>query len=144
MTPPARLHGPLRLEEVLDANGKTAMRGGRPVWRLLEPLEFRLFGLNSAYRLTVPAGFETDLASVPWFVRGIIPASGPWQRAAIVHDWLYATKGTFFHEHYPCRRARLCSDYAFFVAMQAADVPNVICYLMWKAVRLFGWTGWGR
>lgn len=38
--------------------------------------------------VTVPAGFVTDLTTVPAFARGLLAPDGPWVEAAIVHDWL--------------------------------------------------------
>lgn len=38
--------------------------------------------------LVVPAGEETDFASVPRWLQGIMPATGTWTRAAVVHDML--------------------------------------------------------
>ena len=37
---------------------------------------------------TVPAGFVTDLASVPRCLTWLVPIAGVHDRAAIVHDWL--------------------------------------------------------
>lgn len=39
----------------------------------------------------VPAGFETDFASIPRFFWRIWPPWGPWTPAAIMHDRLYTT-----------------------------------------------------
>ena len=39
--------------------------------------------------VVVPRGFVSDLASVPWLFRRAFPRFGPWNAAAIVHDWLY-------------------------------------------------------
>lgn len=38
--------------------------------------------------ITVPAGYTTDFASVPFFARFIIPQAGHSARAAVLHDWL--------------------------------------------------------
>jgi hypothetical protein len=39
--------------------------------------------------VTAQTGFVTDLASVPWFARWIVPVStGKNRKAAIIHDWL--------------------------------------------------------
>lgn len=44
---------------------------------------------GAVHRITVPAGFLTDLASVPAFARMLVGRVGPHLEAAIVHDWLY-------------------------------------------------------
>jgi len=48
---------------------------------------------ESGEKVTVPAHFETDLASVPFWIRPIVSQSGNWNRAAILHDYLYERKG---------------------------------------------------
>jgi hypothetical protein len=52
-------------------------------WTLTAPLVYA----GRAEEWVVPAGFESDFASVPVPVRWLIPADGPWTAAAIVHDW---------------------------------------------------------
>lgn len=151
----ARLHGSLQVEEVTDAQGRTVMREGRAVWRLLEPLIWCIGGYNGAVAFTVPAGFVTDLASVPLLARWAIPASGPWQRAAVIHDWLYVSGGVgpqmlvgLLGATEPEPRApkltRTECDAIFLDAMAAAEVNIITRYAMWAAVRCFGCTGWGK
>lgn len=43
--------------------------------------------------IIVPAGAETDLASIPAFARSIVSTTGKYNKAAVVHDWLYRTQG---------------------------------------------------
>jgi len=43
--------------------------------------------------LIVPAGFSTDMASVPRPLTGVIQRTGCWNRAAIFHDWCYYWRG---------------------------------------------------
>jgi len=38
--------------------------------------------------LTVPAGFSTDLGSVPRWMTWLVPIQGVWDRATIIHDYL--------------------------------------------------------
>lgn len=38
--------------------------------------------------VSVPVGFKTDFASVPWFFRRIIPATGKYNEATVIHDYL--------------------------------------------------------
>ena len=42
--------------------------------------------------ITVPTGFISDLASIPWFVGFILAKLGKHQRAAVLHDWLYRNR----------------------------------------------------
>ena len=44
--------------------------------------------------ITAPKGCVTDLASIPRPCWILLPPDGPWVKAAIIHDYLYATQGT--------------------------------------------------
>ncbi len=49
-----------------------------------------LYKINrTGQMITVPAGFVTDFASVPWYARWRISVLGKHSIAAIVHDYLY-------------------------------------------------------
>lgn len=43
-------------------------------------------------KIKIPAGFETDLASVPRILWSWIPPTGKYLRAAVVHDYLYCVQ----------------------------------------------------
>jgi len=94
-------------------------------WKLLAPMVY--CGRNQ--KVTVPVGFETDFASVPRPVQWLVPVSGRYTRAAIVHDWL-CTEGL---------RANVMSahdvDGVFRRIMREAGVPLVRRWLMWTGVR---------
>ena len=53
-------------------------------WLLQRPLVYA--GLRD--RWTIPAGFRTDLASVPRLLTWLVPKAGKHNRAAVVHDYL--------------------------------------------------------
>jgi len=59
--------------------------GERP-FRVRESVRYRSIVLDRV--IHVPAGYRTDLASVPWFFRRIIPQSGRYNNAALIHDYL--------------------------------------------------------
>ena len=73
-------------------------------------------------------GFVTDFASVPRLLWSVFPPHGKWAKAAIVHDYLYAT----------AKLSRSESDKIFLEAMCVLEVPKVKRILMYLAVRLFG------
>ena len=87
-TAPARITEAFAVREVPGR-----VQGGRQCVELLEPLEYRVGGDDSAQIIVVPAGFVTDFASVPFGVRNLFPALGPWGRPAIIHDFLYRVRG---------------------------------------------------
>ena len=56
-------------------------------FELLEPMVYQ----GARDRFEIPAGFVvTDLNSIPWFAQWLFSKVGPWYRASLVHDWLYA------------------------------------------------------
>lgn len=63
----------------------------------------------SHWRITIPADFITDFASVPRFFWRFLPPTGRYTRAAVVHDFLYRTPGL-------CTRAQ--ADAVLYEAMK--------------------------
>jgi hypothetical protein len=99
-------------------------------WMLDAPLEYHPG--DSAPAVVVPAGFVHDFASVPAPVTPLVPKYGPYNRAAIVHDFLYWAQ--------PC--TRLQSDNIFLIAMIEAGVGPLRRWGIFKGVRLGGWPSW--
>lgn len=71
----ARFTGPLVIEEI-----------GHERWIVREAFRFVSGEGNS---ILVPAGFETDLASVPSVFQSAIGKIGYWSQPAVTHDLLY-------------------------------------------------------
>lgn len=95
-------------------------------WRLGKPLSY---SSEVARRvITVPAGFETDLASVPRLPVVYWLCGGRANKPAVVHDFLY-TKGALLRD---------VADAVFLEAMGVVGVPIVYRRLMWAGVRLGG------
>jgi hypothetical protein len=143
---PARITGAFAVREVPGLS-----RGGRCCVELLEPLEYRVGHADADEAIVVPAGFLTDFASIPRGLWNLFPPMGPWSRAAIVHDFLYATKGTGAWQgrrwiNRIGRYRRPEADAIFHEAMGVVD-PAVNRWargLMYAAVRIGGAGGWGR
>jgi hypothetical protein len=95
-------------------------------WRLSKPLPY-LSGVANRV-ITVPAGFRTDLASVPRLPVVYWLCGGRANKPAVVHDFLY-TEGLV---------VRKVADAVFLEAMQAVGVPLAYRLLMWAGVRLGG------
>lgn len=95
---------------------------------LLDPLftEVEVDGVHNV--ITVPMGFNTDLASVPRALWGWIPPHGRYLRAAVVHDYLY----------YVSDRPRKEADEIFHALMVHMGVSKLRAGLMYYAVRIFG------
>jgi len=68
--------GPLKAQEVENCDS---------MWQLTEPLIY----VGATQTFVVPAGFTTDLGSVPWWATWLVPRDGKGRRAYVLHDWLY-------------------------------------------------------
>lgn len=104
---------------------QVAREGGR--WRLLGRLRYESALLKRT--VAVPAGFDTDFASVPrlpfmfWFLGARVYAP------AVIHDFLYRTA---------CE-SRADADAVFYEAMDAArEVGPIARWIMWAGVRVGG------
>lgn len=86
-------------------------------------------------RFRVPQSYITDFASIPWLVRGLIPAFGRHAKAAVVHDWLYAVGE-------PDMRAR--ADRVFLHALRELKVAWFKRLILYTAVRLGGGGGYNK
>ena len=101
-------------------------------WMLQAPLTYRPG--NAQAFVVVPTGFVHDFASVPGLATPFVPAHGPYNRAAIVHDFLYWA--------HPC--SRLQADNLFLISMIEAGVSPVRRWGIYAAVRLGGWAAWSN
>ncbi len=116
--------------EVLDEFGYTGRppdgRDARgPVWS------------PAAVEHVVPAGFVTDLASVPALLWGVIASYGRQTLPAVLHDVLYDAArraGTMRTG----RRLRREADVLFRATLRENGAGPVRQWLMWAAVRTFG------
>ena len=59
------------------------------VWRVVDSFRFYSGSEGSNLFIEVPAGFETDLASIPGLVRWLVPKVGKDAQGAVVHDEAY-------------------------------------------------------
>lgn len=86
----------------------------------------------------VPRGMETDLASVPPFLWGVIASYGRQTLPALLHDMLCLSAA---QEHQPAayrRRVRREADRLFRHTLHASGSGLLRRWLMWAAVRLGG------
>lgn len=92
---------------------------------------------RSAVEHVVPAGFVTDLASVPELLWGVIASYGRQTLPAVLHDQLYATAARA--DTLPrARRLRWDADVLFRSTLRESGAGPVRQWLMWAAVRTFG------
>lgn len=101
-------------------------------WVLTEPLDY----LGRTDRWVVPAGFETDFASVPRIFWTLIPRHGRYTKAAVIHDFLYLAQ--------PGGITRKDADGVFRRIMREEGVSWVKRWTMYSAVRAGGFFAWRR
>lgn len=98
-------------------------------WILLEPLVY--YSELLGRKVTVPAGFVTDFASVPrlpfiyWFAGNTAKAP------AVLHDWFYRTNTEDI--------TRATADALLAEAMEAQGYWKLRSWLMWAGVRIGGY-----
>lgn len=93
--------------------------------------------LSNGKVVTIPAGFETDFASIPRLFWVIYPAQWkPYRDASLVHDYLYMTPDTGV--------TRAFADYEFRVRLIRSGAWLSTAWLFWAMVRIFGSTNWKK
>lgn len=101
-------------------------------WRLVNPFSFYYtIGDYKQFTIIVPADFITDFASTPKLFYPIFPPIGIYNKATIIHDYLYSK----LSQHQFNRK--LC-DKILLQAMEVLGVPKYKRLLMFWAVRIFG------
>ncbi|EDV0418050.1 DUF1353 domain-containing protein [Salmonella enterica subsp. enterica] len=96
-------------------------------WRVYKPFAFYLSDDESDV-IEVPAGFITDLATIPHIFWILLPPDGKYAKAAIIHDYMYAT----------ALRTKKEADKIFLDGMTVLGVPRWKRTIMYYAVRIFG------
>ena len=93
-------------------------------WKLVEPLTYQ----GNTDEFVVPAGAETDFASVPGAFQWLIQRSGRYAKAAVLHDYLWRHIDE-------TGISRSDADGIFRRVMAELNVPFLRRWLMWAAVR---------
>ena len=112
----------------------------KKLWRLEQDYSYR----DGDYAITVPSGFEFDLASVPRFIWWLI---GPFDlsiAAPLVHDFLYRFRGAPPQGSIDPRRTytRSQADLLFRTIMKEEGVWWWRRAAAYRAVRWFGGAAW--
>lgn len=115
--------GPLRLE-LRSINGRD--------FALLRPIAYTADGYAEPF--VVPAHletFRTDMASVPWVFTWLVPRSGRFLPAAVLHDAL-VQPGAYTGPEI----SRPEADRLFRIAMRGLGTGTIRTWLMWAAVSM--------
>ena len=91
-------------------------------WILVAPLKYK--GNDELFE--VPVKSKTNFASVPAIFQWLIPRTGRYTRAAVLHDYLWRTHQVSLAD----------ADGIFRRAMAELRVPFLRRWLMWAAVRV--------
>jgi hypothetical protein len=119
-----RLTTPLRVE----------LRNGKK-WRLSE--RFIVYTEQAAEEkvwIEVEEGFETDFASIPKIFIPFLEWKDKFNKAAVVHDWLYHTK----------QFDRKTTDKIFLELQLVLGINKYKAYLFYFMVRAIGWLYWRK
>ena len=99
--------------------------GVKNCWQIVEPLVWN----DGKNEITVPAGFICNGASVPAVFTFVLPKAGArYDRAACLHDFLYATR---MFDRKKC-------DEIFYEAMKFDKVAKWKAWAIFAGVRVFG------
>ena len=106
-------------------------------WRLTSEFDFASDTLERIIR--VPVDFVTDFASIPRVLWNVLPPTGTYGKAAVIHDMLY--------QHPECLTptvTRMQADGTLLEAMIALHTDWLTALLIYAGVRLGGWVPWAR
>ncbi len=118
-----------------------ARKSAGRTWVVVEPFTYVVGDYEtSTETITVPKGFETDLASIPRAFWSIAPPDDSYAQAAVLNDWLCWTRGwSSVVLRGPCQfySVRRTSD-VFNEAMGVLGVAPWKRAIMFRAVLMFG------
>ncbi len=101
-------------------------------WKLVEPFKYVVGDIDALFEIRVPAGFVTDFASIPRLFWFILPPTGPYGKASVIHDLCY--RGHLFN--------RAISDAIFLEAMGVLKVSWWKKWVVYLGVRIGGRGAW--
>lgn len=109
--------------------------GDNRTWIVVTPLEYQIG--DTADKIVVPAGFVTDLASIPsafWGPPLLLTPAGQYSRASIIHDYLYWTQ--------KCTRDQ--ADRLLVIAMKESQVSTFDELTIYDGVHVGGESAWNN
>lgn len=102
----------------------------RKPFKLIDRFSYYTELIDGVEQIDVEAGYRTDFASIPRIFHRILPPTGRYGKAAVIHDWLCDV------------RPKLCSHIVaanvFDEAMAVLGVPWITRKVMVRAVKWFG------
>lgn len=114
-------------------------------WEVRQPFEFCLGAPDGPERIIIPVGFITDFASIPRLLWPVLPPTGRYGKAAVIHDWLYQKR---IIEIPGLPGFRLCdraeADHILLEGMQVLGVGWWTRSTVYSGVRSGGWHSWNQ
>ncbi len=114
-------------------------------WRLFRRFTYHIGTKYSNQKITVPAGFVTDFASIPKFLFWLLPWWAKFNKAPVLHDFIYQRHALVSNNGvWPITRKE--ADVVFLEAMlvewRKRRSRYFLARLEYLTVRIFGWWAW--
>lgn len=126
--------------EFKRVTGVPVEREDKNRWVVMNPIVFEVGEVGSGITISPPVGSLSDLASIPSPLLFWTNRYGPWAAAAVLHDFAYSCH--CFNDDTPATQ-RDC-DEMFLDAMLVSGVRKSRAWVMYAAVRLFGWRAYRK
>lgn len=107
----------------------------RKIYMILEEFEYRIGDFDSPFGvITVPIGFLTDFASIPWPMNLLFKPEGKWAKAAVIHDYMLVRLSYMGNDG---KHTRVIADSIFYEAMLVSGVGSIKSYIFYSGTRLW-------
>lgn len=97
-----------------------------------------IFNVDGLRQVRVPVGTESDLNSFPRILWIALPPTGQYDKAGIVHDYLYRGGCVYRFGEGLYRPSRKEADQIYYEALKALDIPWALRRAFFYAVRAGG------
>lgn len=125
-------------------------------WTITEPFSYAVGRPTGDVVINIPAGFVTDFASVPQALWSLLPPTGWYGKAAVVHDWLYQ-KAPIVNGNLKSISRKFADD-TLAEAMRVLAADRLVKFgsihgelydilkrtLIYLGIRAFGWIAWNK
>ena len=111
-------------------------------WSLEKEFDYHIGVKESDKIIHCPVGMITDFASIPRLFWNIMPPTGEYGKAAVIHDYLYQKQGNVCQVWQGQAFSRKECDEILLEAMGVLCVNWLTRRLIYSAVRTFGWAAW--
>ena len=133
-----QFNGELNIEFSMEASVVL----GKDYWLLKKGFTYDIGYKGSSRYVEVPKGFLSDGASIPFFVRGLIPTMGRHSQAAFLHDYLCET---YTIQRETCDGVKTVNvtrkdlDYIFYEALTVSNFSKWRILLIRAGVDFYRW-----